>query len=180
MSLPLDALEAKVLKLPECMRNVSLWVAAASAAVCIGVDAQAHDRGKDLKELVEQSNLVFVGRATRVEYRALPSEDNEEGLIPHTFVTYRVEEVLRGVAPGREITLRLIGGPDGRGRFLTVSKVPIIQQGDQDLLFVDDPGNPSCPLVQCENGRFRILGERIYDSGGAPDRKSTRLNSSHV
>ena len=150
------------------MRNGTLWFAAVLAVLCIGFDAQAHDSGKDLKHLVERANLVFVGQATRVEYRSLPSANRDEGLIPHTFVTYAVERVLRGSAPGQEITLRFIGGPDGRGRFLTVSRVPIVQQGDRDLLFVDDAADASCPLVQCEKGRFRILGDRVYNAHGAP------------
>lgn len=157
------------------MRKLSLWMAVALAAACIGTDVQAHspigkDQGNDLGQLVERSNLVFIGTAARVEYRALPSENKEEGPIPHTFVTYRIEKVVRGEAPGEEITLRLVGGPDGRGRFLTVNGVPLIQQGDRDLLFVADPADPSCPLVHCENGRFRILGDLVYDTHGAPVR----------
>lgn len=150
------------------MRNGSLWLAVAVAVLCIGLDARAHDSGRDLNQLVEHSNLVFVGRVTRVEYRNLPSSNREEGLIPHTFATYAVERVLRGSAPGQEITLRFIGGPDGSGRFLTVSRIPIVQQGDRDLLFVDNAADASCPLVQCEKGRFRILGDRIFNSHGAP------------
>jgi hypothetical protein len=151
------------------MRNASLWTAAVLAVVCIGSTAQAHDAGRDLNHLVERANLVFVGRVTAIEYRSLPSENQEEGTIPHTFVTYAVERVLRGNAPG-QITLRFIGGPDGRGRFLTVSRVPIVQQGDRDLLFVENAESATCPLVQCEKGRFRILGDRVYASQGAPVR----------
>lgn len=156
------------------MRNRSLWLAAVLAVVCISLDARADGSGKDLNELVEHSNLVFVGRVTNVEYRVLSSENKDEGRVPHTFVTYAVEKVFRGNAPGMEITLRFIGGPDGRGRFLTVHRVPIVQQGDRDLLFVDDPANATCPLVQCEKGRYRILGDRIYNSHGAPVQSVTK------
>ena len=123
----------------------------------------------DLARLVDGSNLVFIGKVERLEYRNARGEKGE-GLVPYAIVTYRVGEVLRGKAPGKEITMRIIGGADGSGRFLTATGVPIIQGGDQDLLFVGDTSDPTCPLVSCEHGRFRILNERVYDTYGSPVR----------
>lgn len=150
------------------MRNGVGRFAVALVVGCLAVQAWAHGPGNDLGKLVERANLVVVGQVTRIEYRALPSADNGEGLVPHTFVTYAIEKVVRGSAPGPEITLRIIGGPDGRGRFLAVSRVPVVQQGDRDLLFIENTADPSCPFVECEKGRFRILRDRVHDSQGAP------------
>lgn len=156
----------------------------AIATMLLSICAHAHNpvenaKAGDLASLLDQSNLVFVGTAAKVEYRNARSESKDEGLIPYTIITYRVAKVLRGKAPGDVITMRMIGGPDGSGRFLTVSGVPIIQLGDQDLLFVGDTGDASCPLVYCERGRFRILNDRVYDTFGSPVRgisKATALS----
>lgn len=165
------------------MQSKSLLIIVAVAAACISSSASAHspmDKGRagDLVQLVNQSNLVFIGTVEKVAYRNARG-DKGEGVIPYTIVTYRIGQVLRGKAPGKEITMRLVGGPDGRGRFLSVTGVPVIQKGDQDLLFVANTNDASCPLVFCEHGRFRILNEQVFDTYGSPVRaivKSTVLS----
>jgi hypothetical protein len=155
----------------------SLLFVLAVVSACVTFDVSAHsplekEQGGDLAALVERANLVFVGRAARISYRnASPADTKGEGEIPYTIVTYQIDQVLRGEAPGKEITLRVVGGPDGMGRFLTVSGVPIIQEGDQDILFVENPNDPTCPFVFCENGRYRVLGEQVFDTYGSPVRE---------
>jgi hypothetical protein len=130
------------------------------------------EHGGDLAQLVERANLVFVGRVAKVSYRnAEPADSRNEGTIPYTIVTYQIDKVLRGDAPGKEIPLRVVGGPDGTGRFLTVSGVPVMQEGDRDVLFVENPDDPSCPFVYCENGRYRVLGDQVFDTYGSPVRE---------
>lgn len=124
--------------------------------------------GADLANLAEKSNLVFVGHADKVTYRNARRANEGEGAIPYTIVTYRVDRVLRGKSPGDRVTMRFVGGPDGRGHFLTVSGVPVVQEGDQDLLFVNDTRDATCPLVYCELGRYRILNESVFDTYGSP------------
>lgn len=122
-----------------------------------------------LESLASQSNLVLRGRVAKVEYKM--SEPNEgEGSLPQTIVTYQVGDVLRGKAPGETFTMRFIGGPDGMGRFLSVSGVPKFEEGDQDLLFIAGNGEKGCPLVLCEYGRFRILRSGVYNAKGSPVR----------
>ena len=157
------------------MRKRARFILLVIAATCFCVDGFGHSpmdkaEGCDLQQLVDQSNLVFTGRATNVTYRTIKGGEGE-GEIPYTFVTYRVEKVLRGKAPGDQITLRFVGGPDGRGRFLSVTGVPVVQEGDHDVLFVGNTEDPSCPLVFCEHGRYRILNEQMYDTYGAPVRE---------
>jgi hypothetical protein len=149
-----------------------LVILSALAAACAGPLASAHSpmdnkQAHDLAQLVDRSNLVFVGQARKVVYRNARGEKGE-GPIPYTIVTYGIERVLRGKAPGGEITMRFVGGPDGRGRFLTVSGVPVVQEGDRDLLFVASTEDASCPLVFCEYGRYRILNEDVFDTHGSP------------
>ena len=156
------------------MRRESIVSGVAFAIACMSSAVHAHSpmensQAGDMASLVDQSNLVFMGKAAKVEYRNARG-DKGEGQMPYTLVTYRIGKVLRGKAPGDEINLRIVGGADGSGRFLTASGVPIIQEGDQDLLFIGDTADTTCPLVYCEHGRFRVLNERVYDTFGSPVR----------
>jgi len=160
------------------MRRKSALSGVAIVIACMSSYVYAHSpmdnaQAGDMASLVDQSNLVFVGKAAKVEYRNARG-DRGEGLVPYTIVTYRIGKVLRGKAPGEEITMRIVGGPDGSGRFLTASGIPIIQAGDQDLLFIGDTADATCPLVYCEHGRFRILNERVYDTFGSPVREISK------
>jgi hypothetical protein len=169
------------------MKQKTRLVLLVIAAVWMSLDAFAHSpmdkaKGGDLTQLVEQSNLVFSGRAAKVAYRNARGGEGE-GEIPYTIVTYRIEKVLRGKSTGDTITLRFVGGPDGRGRFLTVTGVPVVQEGDRDVLFVGNPDDPSCPLVFCEHGRYRVLNEQVYDTYGSPVRdvaKNKVLSRGHA
>lgn len=154
------------------MRNTSLLIVFVLAMLGLSPYVYAHSpmansEAGNLAKLVDQSNLVFIGKVKKIEYRNARGGKGE-GIIPYTIVTYSVAEVLRGRAPGKEITMRIVGGADGRGHFLTATGIPIFQAGDQDILFVGDTADPTCPLVNCEHGRFRILKERVYNTYGSP------------
>lgn len=159
------------------MRYVKAWLPIVSGClVCLAMApvAWAHlsiERGKtnDLEAMAEQAELVFVGEVVNVEYRVSEGSSEEAGL-PFTLVTYEVQDVLRGKEPGERFTMRFIGGPDGRGRFLEVSGVPKFEPGERDLLFVSGNGEKGCPLVLCEWGRFRLLRGGVYNAKGSPIR----------
>ncbi len=126
-----------------------------------------------IKELVSHSNLIFVGRVLDVDYQQermpgdITHKEGREGeVLPVTYVTYSIERVLRGKQVSKTMTLRFLGGPDGQGRFLTISGVPRFQQKETDVLFVEGNGAEGCPLVNCEHGRFRVLDGGLYDAFG--------------
>lgn len=153
--------------------------ALAAVSVCISSGVFAHspvDAPGDLTRLITNANLIFVGEVAKIEYKNLQVGEGEPAL-PHTIVTYRIRETVRGKAPGESFTMRFVGGPDGMGRFLTVSGVPRFQEGDRDVLFVDNNGAETCPLVLCEWGRFRILDNAMYDTEGAPVRGLIKNNA---
>lgn len=123
----------------------------------------------NVARLTEKSIFVFRGRAIDVKYRNLTTAT---GTMPHTFVTYRVDDVISG-APPPLVTLRFIGGPDGTGGFLEVTGVPLFQAGDEDILFVSNNGmdteaDNSCALVECELGRYRVVNGSVYEGHGSP------------
>ncbi len=113
------------------------------------------------------SALVFHGRVTNVGYRVSAASPGVPGM-PFTFVTYAITEVLQGVSPGPSITLRFIGGTDGRGGFVEAEGVPRFQPGDEDVLFVAGNGESGCALVMCEFGRYRVVDGAVYEAHGVP------------
>lgn len=99
--------------------------------------------------------------------------------LPHAFVTFRILETLKGKNSGT-ITLRFLGGlgeetiteVDASGqevrspRFVTVSRIPFFDVGDVDYLFVERNGLRACPLVNCRDTRFRVIGGKVFSDAG--------------
>ncbi len=145
--------------------------AVATGALTVSPRLSAHasvggDRESNLRTYVEQSNLVLIGAVADVSYRNARIEGG--GVLPHTIVTYRIRNVLRGKAPGETFVMRFVGGADGQGHFTSVSGVPMFQPGEQDLLFIASNGKNGCALVECEWGRYRIVRNAVYNTHGAP------------
>ncbi|NQD37261.1 hypothetical protein HPT27_09500 [Permianibacter sp. IMCC34836] len=132
---------------------------AASAAVKAHLPALA----SPISDLSRDAELIFQGKVIDVRY-----QNSIEGL-PHTFVTYQIEDVLKGKAPGKTITLRFIGGVMQAGdkqRRLQVSGVPEFIQGAQDVLMVNGNQKRICPLVRCAEGRFQLDAGYVSDGAG--------------
>jgi hypothetical protein len=117
--------------------------------------------------MVTQSDLVFTGSVKNIQY-ALSKPTGPDGVaIPHTFVTYRVDEVFAGRAPGGLVTLRFIGGLDPETmRFLSTSRTPHFDLGDQDILFVQGNTKKMCPLTGKLKGRLRVIKGQVYSEKG--------------
>ena len=125
----------------------------------------------DVGEMADQASLVFRGEVIDVDYRDSRATKTDAAL-PHTFVTFRVTEVLHGVAPGETITLRFLGGRGASGRVMFVSGQPMFDVGDEDVLFVKDNGTEECPLVACGNGRIRMIDGMAYSDDGRSLRRA--------
>ena len=155
------------------LKMTSALISAVLAGGLLGSDAWAHvpsnpEAVGNVRALTASSNLVIHGKVTRVDYRmSEPGANGSQG-IPYTFVTYSITKALRGTAPGSRITLRFVGGPDGRGGFVEVESVPKFKVGDEDVLFVAENGEEGCALVMCDFGRYRILDGGVYEGHGAP------------
>lgn len=117
-----------------------------------------------IASLSAEADLVFQGTVTEIKYA--PSIEG----IPHTFVTYRVEDVLKGSYSAPTLTLRFIGGVKIEGnvmRRLSVSHAPKFENGQQDLLMVKGNTQTQCPLVRCAQGRFRFQQGMVTSEEGA-------------
>jgi len=135
-------------------------------ALALGVGSMASHASTDMlvdtRGKMAQSDLVFVGKVREVNYARSAGESG----IPHTFVTYDVERVLHGVAMQKQVTLRFIGGRGDKAQFLMVSDTPLFDLGDQDILIVSKNNVSGCPLVDCSEGRLRIINDKIFTEGG--------------
>jgi hypothetical protein len=119
-----------------------------------------------LADRLDRAHVAFVGEAVSIAHRdvVLP----ELGAVPHTFVTYRVDDPVKGATTGEQVTLRFLGGPAEDGvRTLSVSEIPEFEVGERDLLFVrEDNGRHACPLIDCRSGRLKVEGDQILAPTG--------------
>lgn len=146
---------------------MSICMKTAIAAVLLlagrTVLAQTPSADVSISNLSADAELVFQGTVTDITYAA-----SIEG-IPHTFVTYKVEDVLKGTYRAPTLTLRFIGGVKIEGkvmRKLSVSHAPRFETGQQDLLMVKGNTQTQCPLVRCAQGRFRFQQGMVTNEEG--------------
>jgi hypothetical protein len=142
-------------------------VTLASLLAC-GLATSASAAAQDLQELAAASRAVVHSRVSKVEYSWSQAGAKGQPAVPYTLVTYDVVRPLSGSLGAASFTLRFIGGPDGRGRFMRASNVPVFQPGDEDILFVRNNGEKGCALAGCADGRFRVLNGLVYDGTGVP------------
>lgn len=108
-----------------------------------------------------------------IAFRDSDPVSDRQSPLPHTFVTYEIDEVLHGRSSSRRLTLRFLGGWSGQsGRIMLVPHAPLFKIGDRDVVFVSGNGEVACPLVACFLGRFRIWQDAIYNDAGL----AVRLN----
>jgi hypothetical protein len=153
------------------MRKISQLVCSlAGLLILAGAPAMAHhldqlDPMVALESNVKDADFVFQGRVTNVTYHNSTANKTSVAL-PHTFVTFQVEQVFKGKQTQDLITLRFIGGAAQNGTTMQAGGVPLFDVGDQDVLFVKDNGKSSCPLVGCAQGRYRLIGKQVYNDEG--------------
>jgi hypothetical protein len=120
-----------------------------------------------LEQSVESAALVFEGTVTEIAFRDSEPVADTGVTLPHMFITYRIDNVLRGRSQSRQLTLRFLGGwSDKSGRIMRVTHAPLFKLGDRDILFVAGNGAAACPLVACGLGRFRIFEDAVYTNTG--------------
>ncbi len=149
-------------------RSTGLFAIAALAATLASpvTFGQAPETPRTIGDFVAASDLDFHGTVVRIDYATSMRVKGEPNGIPHTFVTYRVDEALHGSAEGEEITLRFLGGLDVDGTYLAVSVTPQFDIGDEDVLIVRGNGESGCPLVADHRGRLRIIEGQAYTDTG--------------
>lgn len=146
--------------------------AAAPLAVCalLAVAAPAHASTVTrlgALERIQRADLIVEGIVMDVASRNSDVTAAQPIGLPHMFVTLAIERVFKGTpGTGRTLTIRMLGGPDGNGRFMKVAGVPDLRVGDRDILFIQNRDSDICPLVGWEQGRIRLVRDQTYDEFG--------------
>ncbi|MFH1742837.1 MAG: hypothetical protein ABIH23_27860 [bacterium] len=111
---------------------------------------------------------MFQGKVVSIDYRSSSPMTPEQRPIPHTFVTFSIQEVYKGLPQNRDtITLRFRGGlREEDGKVLDVEGVPSFNVGEEGVFFVCGNGRQLCPLVGWGQGRYRIISGNIYNDVG--------------
>jgi hypothetical protein len=138
------------------------------SAASTATQSSASASNQSLLSKVEQANFVFQGVVTQVEYRLSDKSPDGAPQLPYTFVTYKIEELLKGESQVKSVTLQFLGGPHSNGKILKVMGAPFFDVGDQDILFVSGNSQSICPLLGCEGGRFRLINNQVFNDLGHP------------
>jgi len=107
----------------------------------------------DLDALVDKAGLIFTG--TAVHREVVLSQD---GKFPFTFITFHVDDELKGKVRDHVLTLRFHGGNFGN-QVVEVVGTPEFEIGERYLLFVSDNGTTSFPVVGWRQGQYRFVRE---------------------
>jgi hypothetical protein len=103
------------------------------------------------RKMLAQSELVFEGRVESVESRMNPG-----GTSIHTYVTFRILDVIKGAWPAETIELSFLGGT-ADGKTLVVAGMQIPELGEQGIYFVESPArNQVHPLYGWAQGHLRL------------------------
>jgi GEVED domain/Domain of unknown function DUF11 len=124
------------------------------------------DGAFDIGGMLREADLVFEGTVTDIQYRQSRSDDTGAIALPHTFVRFQVNGVLKGQFAGQSLCLRFLGGPAADGRVLTSSHSTLFDLGERSILFVRRNGQAMCPLVGGSEGRFRIVEGKGFTEDG--------------
>lgn len=128
--------------------------------------AGAHETDLAFDAALRRAQLVFAGEVLDVAY-ASSVPTGADGALPHTFVTFRIDKVLKGrAAAGDLLVLRFLGGEDPAAGEFVFARQPLFDVGDRDILMVEGNLRKACPLVHCAEGRFRRVRKLVFDEDG--------------
>jgi hypothetical protein len=109
----------------------------------------------DVATQVDESDLIFIGTVTGTE--SVPVKD---GTFAFTYVTFAVQETLKGAAGGPSLTLRVAGGRVGPREFGVVGG-PEFETGGRHLLFVKDNDVHPIPLLGGPQGKLNFVRDLV-------------------
>lgn len=113
----------------------------------------------DFAEVADTAELIFEGRVLSLQARRMPG-----GAI-HTFVRFRVLDVVKGDHPGDEIELSFLGGRVGDAQ-LQVAEMQMPVEGETGFYFVESLRRPLVhPLVGWKQGHYLIEAGTDGDAG---------------
>ena len=117
----------------------------------------------DFETLIDQSEFIFDGAVTKVEPRW-----NDDNTVIHSYVSFRIAEVIKGQYEGEQITLRFAGGEIGDNKFVYQGMTyPAINE--KGIYFVETlHKNLINPLVGWSQGHYLIDDNKMMTNLGEP------------
>lgn len=109
----------------------------------------------DVATQVDEADLIFAGTVIGVE--SVPVKDRS---FAFTYVTFQIDETLKGAADGPIITLRFAGGL-ANGMGYSVSGVPRFALDGRHLLFVRDNDRLTLPLAGDARGKLDLIAHPV-------------------
>lgn len=120
-----------------------------------------------LRDLSLTAELIADAEVVAIQQRNSDVVEPGDADLPHTFVTFAIHQSIKGrSSAGDTITLRFLGGPNGRGQVTMVPGMPEFRVGDRDILFIRHNGTTMCPVFGWERGRLRLVRDGVYDELG--------------
>lgn len=122
----------------------------------------------DMEQLLTDAAVIFEG-----EVIASEAKWNAEKTYVSTWVTFRVDDVLKGELPSATITQSFAGGTVG-DTTLEVSDMVYPQVGEMGIYFIEDPERQQVnPMVGWGQGHFKVKkdqqgNERMFTESDTP------------
>ena len=105
----------------------------------------------DMEQLLNDAAVIFEG-----EVIASDAKWNADNTYISTWVTFRVDDVLKGELPSATITQSFAGGTVG-DTTLEVSGMVYPQLGETGIYFIENPDRPQVnPMVGWSQGHFKV------------------------
>lgn len=132
----------------------------------------------DFDNIVISSEVVFQGVAISRIVRTLPNGQ------PMTFITFRIDDLIKGSYASPTIELGFLGGTIG-GQTLVISDLKMPQQGEEGVYFVESTSrrlvnplygwNQGHYLVKTDENGNKIAKKLVSDAEYSPNKKSSKL-----
>lgn len=148
--------------------TLSGWLTLALLFVLPAVSLATTLLSMSIDEVTDNAELIFEGEVIDHVVR----RESGSGLI-HTYVTFRVRDVIKGDFPGDSLELRFTGG-QYQGEIVAISGLSIPEIGEQGIYFVESSTEPLLnPLLGWSQGRYPIEqkqdGQRLVNTAaGTP------------
>ena len=112
--------------------------------------------GETTLDTAKRSENIVLARCISSE-----SKWNDEGSFIFTYVTFQIEDTIKGEDAEDEITLRLIGGQVG-DQILSAPDIPNINEDEEVILFLGPKNNDGYPTItSLKNGVLRIQSDGV-------------------
>jgi len=109
----------------------------------------------DVAAQVDEADLIFIGTVVGTEN--VPVKD---GTFAFTYVTFHIEETLKGSMGAAPLTLRVAGGK-ARGHVYSIGGGPEFETGKRHLLFVLGNDRYAIPLSGGSQGKLNFVRDPV-------------------